>query len=228
MRTRNLLVVLAITLLVVLPACAEPEPQTVEVTREVEVQQTVEVTREVTRIVEETVEVEVVVTATPTPMPPATATPEAPELGTRKSPSGIGDRLTIQGDDIFVGAFTIELELLSLVSGDDAWQMVREANMYNDPPEEGMEYILAKFYVAVLEVEEGPFDMSHAKFDAVSAEGRVYGGFISVAGLEPSLRVELYEDADHEGWTYFMVEQDDTPVAAFDRGRDSEVWFTLH
>lgn len=224
MRKRNLLFVLTITLLVVVTACSEPEPEPVEVTRQVAVPQTVEVTREVTRIVEE----EVVVTATPTPTPRATATPEAPELGTRKSPAGIGDVVTVQGDDLFVGAFTIELELLSLVSGDDAWQMVREANRFNDEPEEGMAYILAKFYVAVLEVEEGPFDMNHAKFDAVSAEGRVYGGFVSVAGLEPSLRVELYEGADHEGWTYFMVEQDDTAVAAFDRGRDSEVWFTLH
>lgn len=70
------LVIVAITLVVVLAACAQPDPEIVEVTREVEVPQTVEVTREVTRIVEETVEVEVVVTPTPTPAPPATATPE--------------------------------------------------------------------------------------------------------------------------------------------------------
>jgi hypothetical protein len=76
MRKRSLLVVLTITLLVVLPACAEPESEIVEVTREVEVLQTVEVTREVTKIVKETVEVEVVVTVTPTPTPRATATPE--------------------------------------------------------------------------------------------------------------------------------------------------------
>jgi hypothetical protein len=76
MRKRSLLVVLTITLLVVLPACAEPEAETVEVTREVPVPQTVEVTREVTKIVQQTVEVEVVVTPTPTPLPPATATPE--------------------------------------------------------------------------------------------------------------------------------------------------------
>jgi hypothetical protein len=79
MRSRRLLVVLAITLLVALPACAEPEPQIVEVTREVDVPQTVEVTREVTKIVQETVEVtrieQVVLTATPTPTPVDTPTP---------------------------------------------------------------------------------------------------------------------------------------------------------
>lgn len=81
MQKRNPFVVLAITLLVVLPACAEPEPQTIEVTREVEVPQTVEVaqtvevTREVTKIVEkvvtEEVEVTRVVTAEPTSKPTA-------------------------------------------------------------------------------------------------------------------------------------------------------------
>jgi hypothetical protein len=78
MQKSNLLIVLAISLLVALPACAEPEPATVEVTREVAVPQTVEVTREVTKIVKEVVKetVEVVVTATATPRPPATATPE--------------------------------------------------------------------------------------------------------------------------------------------------------
>jgi hypothetical protein len=86
MQKRNLLVALAITLLAVLPACAQPEPEIVEATREMVVPQTVEVTREVTKVVEkivrETVEVtrveQVVVTATPEP---ATPTPEpAPTL----------------------------------------------------------------------------------------------------------------------------------------------------
>ena len=64
-------------------ACAQPEPQTVDVTREVEVPQTVEVTREVTKIVEQTVQQtvevtrmeQVVVTATPTSTPASSPTP---------------------------------------------------------------------------------------------------------------------------------------------------------
>lgn len=105
--------------------------------------------------------------------------------------------------------------------------MVQKANMFNDEPGEGQEYILAMFRVAVLETEEEPFVVTHAMFDAVSAGGTVYGGFLSVAGIDPTLRVELYEGAEHRGWTYFLVDKGDTPVAAFDRGEDSEVWFAL-
>lgn len=79
MQKRNLFIVLAITLLVLMAACAEPEPEEVEVTREVEVPQTVEVTQEVTRQVTEVVrevvtdEVEVtrLVTAEPSAVPTA-------------------------------------------------------------------------------------------------------------------------------------------------------------
>ena len=89
MQKSSPLIVLAIASLIVLSACAEPTPQTVEVTRQVGVPETVEVTRQVTRIVEkiveETVEVtrieQVVVTATPTstsvPSPTPSAAPTA-------------------------------------------------------------------------------------------------------------------------------------------------------
>jgi hypothetical protein len=80
MNRRIGLIAAAVVLVIAVSACGEPEPQTVEVTREVGVPQTVEVTREVTKIVEkvvkETVEVEVVVTATPRPTRRPTATPE--------------------------------------------------------------------------------------------------------------------------------------------------------
>ena len=89
MQKQALLAVLAATLLIA-SACAEPEPEIVEVTREVsvpqtvEVPRTVEVTREVTTIVQEVVEAtvevtrieRVVVTASPPPTP--TSSPIAP------------------------------------------------------------------------------------------------------------------------------------------------------
>lgn len=171
---------------------------------------------------------------TDTPQPEPTDTPEpeptdtpAPPGATRNDPAGIGEVLTISRDDWLDGASTIELELLRLVSGNDAWEMVQQANRFNDEPDEAKEYILALFRVIALEVEEEPLELTHAMFDAVSGTGVVYGDFISVAGLTPSWRVELYEGAEVEGWTYFLVDVDDTPVAAFDRGKDSQVWFAL-
>lgn len=150
------------------------------------------------------------------------------EIGTRENPLSIGERVSIQYYDIFHGDVKLDIELLELIHGDEALQMVREGNEFNDEPDEGQEYILAKFYVKVNEVEDEPFDLNHAQFNAVSTDGNTYDEFVVVAGLEPDLQNELYEGAEREGFTYFLVDKDDeAPLAVFNRGSDAEVWFQL-
>ncbi len=153
---------------------------------------------------------------------------EEVDENSRTNPAGLNEAFTVHKDDIFVGKVTFELEMVELISGDEAWNMVREANPYNDEPEDGKEYILAKFRVKIIETEEDdPYEINHAQFEAVSEGGVTYDAFISVSGLEPNLRNDLYEGAEHTGYTYFMVDKDDSPVAAHARGRNSEVWFDL-
>ncbi len=152
----------------------------------------------------------------------------AVDENSRTNPAGLNEAFTVYKDDIFVGKATFELEMVELISGDEVWNMVREANPYNDEPEDGKEYILAKFRVKIIETEEDePYDINHAQFEAVSEGGVTYDAFISVSGLEPDLRNDLYEGAEHTGYTYFMVNTDDSPVAAHARGRNAEVWFDL-
>ena len=123
----------------------------------------------------------------------------------------------------------MELELLELISGDEAWEIVHEGNQFNDSPGAGKEYILAKFRVKILEAETEPYDINHAQFDAYSATGVEYTGFLSVAGIEPDLRVNLYEGAEHIGYTYFMVKTDDSPVAVYmPRWDENATWFKLY
>ncbi|MBU9723828.1 MULTISPECIES: hypothetical protein [Bacillaceae] len=153
---------------------------------------------------------------------------ENTDIGTRSNPLTIGERVSIEYFDIFHGNVSMEIEMLEVISGDEAWDMVREGNQFNEEPGEGQEYILAKFHVAINEVEEEPFDLYHAQFDAVSTSGNTYDDFISVSGLEPDLSNELYEGADREGYTYFLVDKhDEAPLIAYQRRGDAEVWFEL-
>jgi hypothetical protein len=150
------------------------------------------------------------------------------EVGTRNNPLRIGERVSLTYYDLFHGNVQLDIELLEVISGDAAWEIVRQGNQFNDEPGEGQEYILAKYRVVVNEVEEEPFDLNHALFDAVSSGGNTYDDFISVSGLEPDLGNELYEGAEREGYTYFLVNQnDENPLAAFQRRSDAEVWFQL-
>jgi len=147
----------------------------------------------------------------------------------RTSPAIIGDTIIIEKEDWLVGKVKYEIELLEVVNNQTAWEIIKEANMFNEEPGEGKEYILAKFRVKVLETEEDePFELNHAMFDIVSGQGIEYTDFIAVSGLDPDLSADLYKGAEHIGWTYFLVDKEDSnPLAVIDRKYDSEVWFQL-
>lgn len=148
------------------------------------------------------------------------------EIGTRDNPAGINEGVELKFSDWLEGEVELEIELTEVIRGEEAWNIIREANQFNEEPEEGREYLMAKFYVMFKDLEEEPFDMNHARFDLVSEGGVTYEDFVSVSDVEPDLRVDLYEGSEHEGYTYFFVdEDDDNPLIAFERDRDHEIWF---
>jgi hypothetical protein len=150
------------------------------------------------------------------------------DVGTRDNPLAIGERVTVEYNDLFYGNVSLDVELLEVISGDEAAERVQDGNPFNEEAGENEEYVLAKFYVKAHEIEEEPFDLNHAQFDAVSSTGNAYDEFISVSGLEPELSNELYAGAEREGYTYFLVDKDDeNPLAAFKRRTDAELWFQL-
>lgn len=154
---------------------------------------------------------------------------EGPLAGnSRTNPAGLNEVFKVEKDDLFAGRVIYEIELTEIISGSEALTIVREANRFNEIPEEGKEYILARFRFKIIETEaDEPYNVNHAQFDVVSEDGITYDDFISVSGLEPNLRRDLYEGAELDGYTYFIVNQDDAPVAAYDRGRSGEIWFDL-
>jgi hypothetical protein len=140
----------------------------------------------------------------------------------------IGDRVVVEQDSFMYGVGTFSLELIELVDGDEAWNMIKVWNEYNDPAEEGMEYVLAKLEVEVLEAEEEPIEINHARFDAISGQGVEYDEYFSISGVDPNLRRDVYEGGKYEGWTYFMIDvDDDGACGVFSRKYDHEVWFSL-
>lgn len=227
MQKRNLFVVLAIALLVMLSACAEPEQETVEVTREVKVPETVEVTREVTRIVEQTVEV--VVTATPRPTPRPTATPEAPEVGTRQNPHPVGETASV----IKGGELKFEMTVTQVLRGDAAFQKIRAANQFNDPAPAGFEWTVSLINVAYTGEDAGVLEMDEWDFGVVTG-GRALTysdttGY-SPCCLEPSLDFTLYQGGEADGWIALPVRVDDENplmVVGMSSGGEGGVFFSL-
>ena len=168
------------------------------------------------------------------PIVPADPEPDpepgpAPEPRTsRTNPAGLYQPVRVEVDDWWDGRIVLELEMLELISGQAAWSMIRDWNMFNDEPERGEEYILAKFRVKIVELEEEPWDINHAQFDVYSATGVMYTGWVSVAGKSPDLSTKLYEGAEHIGYTAFLVRTDDSPAAVYQhRWDENAIWFDL-
>jgi cobalamin biosynthesis protein CobT len=154
--------------------------------------------------------------------------PEGDEFGTRNNPVKHGETVEVKGNDFFYGDFHYELTLVESVAGEVAWDMVKEGNQFNEEAGEGKEYILAKFDLQLHFVEEEPFDVYGQRFDVISESGSSYEDFVSVSGLEPEFNSDLYEGGSVEGWVAFVVNEDDEkPLAVFDRSTDGGVWFDL-
>jgi hypothetical protein len=139
---------------------------------------------------------------------------------TRSNPAAIGASLTFKGKDSLVGDYEVRITLLETIRGDDAWNMLKEANQFNDAANTGFEYILAKVRFDYL---KGSPDKQYSlygvnKFTAVSAEGKDYESKFEVEP-DPQLQADLYPGASHEGWVAFHVAQSDSkPLMTF--GRD--------
>jgi uncharacterized repeat protein (TIGR02543 family) len=152
--------------------------------------------------------------------------PQVPQTS-RTNPAGLHQTVRLDVDDWLDGKVVLELEMLELISGSRAWNMIYAWNMYNDHPGAGKEYILAKFRVKIVELEKEPYDINHAQFDVYSTTGVMYTEFFSVAGMDPDLRTNLYEGAEHIGYTAFLVRTDDSPVAVYMARWDENAWFDL-
>lgn len=145
--------------------------------------------------------------------------------GSRKNPMKLGE--------VFQGVYTerdykydISISLLEVISGDAAWELIHEANQFNDPPGEGMQYIMAKFSVTYLEDitgEDQPLEFNQYAFNYSTSEYQVKD-IPSIVCPDPEFDVVLYEGASGEGWVVFLAEADDpAPKAIF----IDSLWFDL-
>jgi len=152
----------------------------------------------------------------PTAIPEPTVTPE-PEKGTYDNPLPFfykGDGTHTWAVDDWRSTFTAEVGFLEILWGQDAWLAVQSANRFNDPPDEGMEYLLVKLWIknigdTVIE------DVSSYHFGTLS-DGNFYEHPFFVMP-DPVLRIEgLFPDGEIEGWVGLQVRAGDSlPLFAF-------------
>lgn len=150
-------------------------------------------------------------------------------VGTRTNPLPFNTTILFNGNDTLFDKYQVELTLLDVVRGPDALAMVLDANEFNSEPEEGKEYLLAKFKFRALSSEnDAMIDINNASFTLVSEDGNVYDSFVTVSNINPSLR-EMYAGATWEGYACFEVNTDDkNPNIVFLERNNNGIWFSTN
>lgn len=101
-----------------------------------------------------------------------------------------------------------EFTVLEMLRGDDAWDAVYEASEWNDPPEEGMEYVLVRANVRNISDKDEPENCDYDLFSIVGDNKEIYDRpFITEP--EPELDAWLYPNGEAEGWVVLQVAEDE-------------------
>ncbi len=154
----------------------------------------------------------------------------------RSNPVGVDTPLSIwtgtTGLTTARNDYEVQITLLQVVRGEEAWQLVRERWRVNDPPEAGHEYILARLRFEYLTgpTPDTSYQIATPYLTAVASDGKEYRR-ASVLDPNPGVYANLYPGASHEGWATFQVAKTDAkPLMAFGRRRDGTegIWFKLY
>jgi hypothetical protein len=149
------------------------------------------------------------------------------EENSRKNPAGINEVFKLEAP-LYENQAFFELEMVDLISGEEALQIIKDADKNNKMPEEDEEYIFAKFRAKVLQTENDEFLTIYSHdFNAVSEDGVTYIKQTYLENIQSEIRGDLYEGSEIFGFVYFLVKKDDNPVVVYERGQRNEVWFDL-
>ena len=102
-----------------------------------------------------------------------------------------------------------EISVLEVIRGDEAWAMVYGVNKFNDPPEEGMEYIAVKIQARYIGTEDRAENIDNSSFKTTGSAGVLYDRPY-VIGPDPELSVSLYPGGEYVGWVIVQAAKGET------------------
>lgn len=147
----------------------------------------------------------------------------------RTNPAPIGTVQHINIDN-WSEKYNASVVILETKKGAEAFNIIKEANMFNSDAEEDMEYILVKARVSINSVaEDKAISLSRVDFDTYSSDNVEYSRPIAVPP-SPEFRGSVYAGGTLEG--YFVVQvstSDKAPKLSFGTNYDGSggIWFSL-
>jgi hypothetical protein len=159
----------------------------------------------------------------------------------RPVPIGVPTKVTIER------GYFVEIKVLEIVRGKDAWERVREEGIADDQLKTGFEYLLARISFGYSRKAKGfeepnnVYGISAKGFSSTSGDGKTEFEIPSVLRQpQPQLiDIPIPLGTSREGWIILQVPEDEKePLLAFHREHAhsnyvllpqwSPVWFKLH
>jgi hypothetical protein len=104
-----------------------------------------------------------------------------------------------------------EVLILEVIRGDEALNMVQEANQFNEPPDEGMEYIAVKTHVRNISTEDRATQIDGSYFET-TGDANVAYDLPSVVDPAPALDASLFPGGEYEGWIVVQAATGETGI----------------
>lgn len=105
----------------------------------------------------------------------------------------------------------LEVHVLEVVRGETALAMARNANQFNDEPEQGMEYLQVRVSVRNISAGEEYILVDDGWFATIGSRSIIWDN-PAVVEPEPRLRALLYSGGVWEGWVTLQAAVDETDV----------------
>lgn len=136
--------------------------------------------------------------------PKPTETPEPVNTPT-PLPIGLSRANPLPKSDLVI-APNWEIQVLEMIRGDEAWQALKAANMFNEVAPEGMEYILIKLHVKSTYADSDEHTIGGCDFEVTGDLLTKYScGMALIVEPDPQLDATLYTGGEAEGWAGFLV-----------------------
>ena len=155
--------------------------------------------------------------------------PQAPTNYSRTNLAPLNTEQTVAVESL-LGNYTASVRVIETIRGDVAWDMIRDANMFNDAPTDGHEYILAKVTIKAESVDDDKtMGVNNYDFKVYSSNNSEYD-YAYVVNPYPTLAESLFEGGNTEGYVAFQVKKDDpSPKMVYGIKWDGSggIWFSL-
>jgi len=147
-------------------------------------------------------------------------------VGTRKNPATVNQSVQADIQDQSGNSYRVEVTWIDFRRGEEAEKILTACHSTGEPGE-GKEHGLAKFKIKYLEdknKKDAPLTLSGSSFLYSTGNYNVSTLTWDVPGMDPAMRGQLYEGADHQGWVCYSLEKsDEAPKVVFAQN----VWFDL-